>query len=131
MKNIEITDDGGLVCDNPECDWEDKNITFENLEEWLNKPCPKCGQNLLTEEDFLNAQILRKSVEFINTLTQEELEEFYKLTGDTGSNFKDSPMFKDAKGIDTLDVSNPEGKIGITISSHEKIKVIEVKNIEE
>jgi hypothetical protein len=37
-------------------------------EQWLNKPCPKCGENLLTEEDYRNALFLIKMVETANKI---------------------------------------------------------------
>lgn len=43
---------GGLKCDNPSCDFVDMSITIEDYDNWVNKPCPKCGANLLTEEDY-------------------------------------------------------------------------------
>lgn len=39
---------GGLKCDNPKCDFVDMSIAMENYEAWVNKPCPKCGESLLT-----------------------------------------------------------------------------------
>lgn len=43
---------GGLKCDNPNCDFVDMSIAIEDYDKWLNKPCPKCGANLLTQEDY-------------------------------------------------------------------------------
>ena len=43
---------GGIRCDNPECNFEDMSVRFENYDQWLNKPCLECGQNLLTDADF-------------------------------------------------------------------------------
>jgi ssDNA-binding Zn-finger/Zn-ribbon topoisomerase 1 len=47
-----------IVCDNPKCDFKIKNETGEFDEEtiqYVNMPCPKCGENLLTEKDYLDA----------------------------------------------------------------------------
>lgn len=43
---------GGLKCDNPNCDFVDMSIEIEDYDTWVNKPCPKCGANLLTVEDY-------------------------------------------------------------------------------
>lgn len=43
---------GGLKCDNPSCDFVDMSIAIEDYDKWLNVPCPKCGANLLTQEDL-------------------------------------------------------------------------------
>ena len=42
----------GIKCDNTECDFIDMSVKYEDYNEWLNKPCPDCGANLLTEADF-------------------------------------------------------------------------------
>jgi hypothetical protein len=43
---------GGIKCDNPQCNFEDNNVTMTQYPDYLNKPCPQCGSNLLTEADF-------------------------------------------------------------------------------
>lgn len=43
---------GGLKCDNQSCDFVDISIAIEDYDKWLNAPCPKCGANLLTQEDL-------------------------------------------------------------------------------
>lgn len=43
---------GGLKCDNPSCNFVDMSIAIEDYDKWLNAPCPKCGANLLTQEDL-------------------------------------------------------------------------------
>jgi len=40
----------GLKCDNPLCNYEDPDIPFE--EYIVGQPCPNCGSNLLTQEDY-------------------------------------------------------------------------------
>jgi ssDNA-binding Zn-finger/Zn-ribbon topoisomerase 1 len=40
----------GLKCDNPECDFVDMNIPFEEYESYVNKPCPKCGHPLILKK---------------------------------------------------------------------------------
>ncbi|NEZ84559.1 hypothetical protein EXN54_20290 [Clostridium botulinum] len=42
----------GIKCDNPNCDYRNDKVEFEDYKNWLNKPCPKCGSNLLTKEDL-------------------------------------------------------------------------------
>ena len=49
--NVEVQI-GGIKCDNTKCDYEDMSIKYSDYEAWLNKPCPKCGDNLLTEKDY-------------------------------------------------------------------------------
>lgn len=40
----------GIKCDH--CAWKDMSVKFDDYKEWLNKPCPECGANLLTEADM-------------------------------------------------------------------------------
>jgi transcription initiation factor IIE alpha subunit len=65
----------GLVCDNPACDYENKEVQVEQLLEWVNVPCPKCGENLLTEDDYDRTMKLFALIDVMNDLTEEELEE--------------------------------------------------------
>lgn len=57
---------GGIKCDNPECDYMDETVRVEDYKKWLNKPCPKCGSNLLTQADYDNVQMLIGLADIIN-----------------------------------------------------------------
>jgi len=48
----------GLKCD--VCDYKDDSINVENYFDYINFPCPKCGQPLLTKADYDNVQLLLK-----------------------------------------------------------------------
>lgn len=69
MKNdtIKVTQ-WGLVCDNQDCDWRDDTIKLKDYKKWLNKPCPKCGMNLLTQHDMDNAVVLSEVIKLTNRL---------------------------------------------------------------
>ena len=56
----------GIKCD--ACDYRNSNVKVEEYEKWLNKHCPKCGANLLTEEDFNNVKMLMSFTEEINKI---------------------------------------------------------------
>ena len=56
-----------VVCDNPTCDFE--ILTGEETMEsigYIDMPCPKCEQNLLTIEDYLAHKKMVKVIDFIN-----------------------------------------------------------------
>ena len=57
---------GGISCDNKKCSFSDMGVKFEDYNEWLNKPCPDCGCNLLTEKDFNTVKLLVGLTEIIN-----------------------------------------------------------------
>ena len=42
----------GIKCDTPNCDYRDMSIQRKEYKAWVNKPCPKCGGNILTEGDY-------------------------------------------------------------------------------
>lgn len=62
---------GGIKCDNPNCDFNDMTVKVDDYESWLNKPCPKCGENLLTENDYKNTLFLLKMVKVANEIFPE------------------------------------------------------------
>lgn len=53
--SINIT---GIKCDS--CDFKDEDVQVEDYSLWLNRPCPKCNHNLLTQEDYDLVQRLLK-----------------------------------------------------------------------
>ena len=68
-KLIEVSQQNNVVCDNPNCDYVVENISDnpnEDCKIYLNVPCPKCGQNLLTEQDYIQWIALHKYVRFVN-----------------------------------------------------------------
>lgn len=40
----------GLKCDN--CDYRDDSIKFADYKNYINKPCPEYGSNLLTQKEY-------------------------------------------------------------------------------
>lgn len=85
---------GGIKCDNPNCDFVDMSVKFENYDKWLNKPCPKCGENLLTEEDYENTKFIINTVNLMNSIfppsTDEEdlVKASIEMNGTGEMNFK-------------------------------------------
>ena len=121
--NIEVTG-GGLQCDS--CDWKDETIAHADFKDWVNKPCPKCGANVLTEEDFRNAEVLEFAVNMVNSMTEEELKVF---VGNADiEELKKNPIFSGTKGLDAM---GEDGKVVMTVTSHKEIKVEEIKKIDE
>lgn len=66
---IEMHQEFLIQCDNKVCDYKIKNESGdpnENVSDYLNMPCPKCGENLLTEEDYLQSLRFLKIINWIN-----------------------------------------------------------------
>lgn len=65
-KLIEKYERTSIICDNPDCDFEipyDEDIAIESF---INIPCPKCGDNLLTFDDYLRYKTVIQTVDKIN-----------------------------------------------------------------
>ena len=56
----------GIKCDGDNCDYKDETVEFKDYGVWLNKPCPRCGSNLLTQKDLDITRILIKLANIIN-----------------------------------------------------------------
>lgn len=110
--HLAVLKSGGLKCDNPSCDFVDESIKREDYEQWVNAPCPKCGENLLTEEDYNNVLALQYTIEFLNTLSPEELEAFNKSLGLPESDLPDVPHI-------------------ITVDTHKGINITSIKPISD
>lgn len=84
-KNIEYNVQG-IQCDNTNCDYVDENVKYGDYPEWLNRPCPECGENLLTEEDYNMLKAIINVAEMVNDMDFPEddrkEEEMKKLTID-------------------------------------------------
>ena len=69
----------GIKCDNNDCDYRDDSLKYQDYESWLNKPCPKCGENLLTEEDYQAIGEMVEAVNTLNSLTSEDIDELFSV----------------------------------------------------
>lgn len=64
----------GLKCDNPSCDYEDMTVPLSDYSKSIGKACPKCGENLLTQQDYDETMNLVQAVEIINLYSPEDLD---------------------------------------------------------
>ena len=68
MELIKIQKMGGIKCDNPSCTYRNESVAVDDYPDWLNRPCPLCGANLLTEKEFRAHRNVLKAVNLINWL---------------------------------------------------------------
>ena len=61
----------GIKCDNTLCDYEDMSIPSDEYPSFLGKECPKCGDNLLTYEDYEHTLKLEKLANKINVIAHK------------------------------------------------------------
>ena len=75
---------GGIKCDNEKCDFNDMSILFEDYDQWLNRPCPQCGCNLLTEGDLESIKTLMDITNFIKGIlpNAKEGEQLFKMSAE-------------------------------------------------
>lgn len=66
MKKILSCTIVGIKCDNKNCYFADPTVGVEDYPNWLNKPCPCCGENLLTEADYKNVLQMMEFTKLIN-----------------------------------------------------------------
>lgn len=73
---------GGIKCDNAACDFRNDNVENKDYKKWLNKPCPKCGENLLTKADYRSTKfliILVNAINFISMFVPKKFKEKQKI----------------------------------------------------
>jgi len=63
MSNI-----SGLKCDSPDCDYKDDTIDSVDYEQHIDKPCPDCGESLLTQDDYDKVQQIQQQIMDLNKL---------------------------------------------------------------
>lgn len=82
MENAMRVDIKGLKCDSSSCDYIDMSIKLEEYESYINSPCPKCGEPLLTQADFDQVQNILKMVSMVNSIPtpKEDYKEKAKIS---------------------------------------------------
>lgn len=71
-EEVDMNPQCGIGCDNKFCDYVDASVKVNELKDWLNKPCPKCGSNLLTEKDYAQSQLMLKAMKLAQKMTPEQ-----------------------------------------------------------
>lgn len=74
----------GIKCD--KCDYMNEDVKFEDYESWLNKPCPKCGANLLTQEDLESTKALINLTNLVNRILPKAPSDEKRVTMDVEMN---------------------------------------------
>lgn len=68
-KLIEFKQENIVVCDHVNCSYVVPNPTGDpniQIDSFLNKPCPYCGSNLLTQEDLDQYLKMMRAINWIN-----------------------------------------------------------------
>lgn len=113
----------GLKCDNPTCGWKDEHIPMSEWESYIDSPCPKCGQNILTREDFNNACMLIAMAELDlsnadlgSIIGDDELEEIKRQLTEQG-----------ISGAENL---TKDGQVIVSFDTHKGIRMVGIQAVE-
>lgn len=79
----------GLKCDSPTCDYNDLTVSVNDYKSNINKPCPKCGESLLTQDDYDQTMQMVQAIETLNKMSQEDID---KLTASLSPEEIDSAL---------------------------------------
>lgn len=63
VMDIEI---GGIKCDAHGCGYRDDDVKFADYAQYIDRPCPKCGSNLLTKEAMADVNKYIALAKFVN-----------------------------------------------------------------
>ena len=53
----------GIKCDNENCDYTKEDVGLEDYPDYVEKPCPKCGQDLFTTKDYKTVSDIIKAID--------------------------------------------------------------------
>ena len=103
----------GIKCDNPECDYKDMSVKYEDYPKWIDKPCPCCGSNLLTKRDYNVTKLMVKLSSIFGKIEvpEEKVDTMVdvKLNGTDKVDFDVSKIDKSSSiGIDDCETSDIE-----------------------
>lgn len=83
IKNrIEYVGTTNLKCDNEECDYVSHKFPNDHIVDLVGAECPLCKSNLLTQADLNKFILLGNTVDFVNSMSEEEFEEASKIKSD-------------------------------------------------
>lgn len=107
----------GLKCDAAECDYTYAFKEGDTYEKFLNAPCPECGSNLLTQEDYetmmeVFALIeLANSPDFVAPILPMEIQELVDQLEDPEKKAKLKVDFVDGIPVMSSDDAEVQGII--------------------
>lgn len=72
----------GIKCDRDGCTYADMSVKLEDYPEWLNKPCPVCGDPLLTQEHLDEVNTMIMTTQIMNEIDDDTLKQIGEMVGD-------------------------------------------------
>lgn len=125
LLNIFSVSDRYLECDNPTCDYTDTaESDFSDMNIYIGKPCPKCGENLLTEDDYKNSQNVLNVVNYFNALPSNERESLIEACSDIPLD-----SFQNVTVAQELKYASPNQMVGMEVATKNGELSFEIKPI--
>lgn len=106
MEVIKIKKLGGLKCDKPGCGYRNEDIPVNEYADWINRPCPLCGSNLLTEADYKSFMKVLSVINFINSLFSHLPKSLQKRLG--ADKYVDGTVDFNGSGQVFINITDPE-----------------------
>ena len=94
----EVLLSNSIKCDNPTCNYE-IYLKIENFKDYINKECPKCSYNLLTEDGFDDHSELISQFRELGEFKEVEYSEIKDNTNIIHFGLKDGIFFTDNKEL--------------------------------
>jgi hypothetical protein len=121
----------GIQCDNSKCDYTEDNVKHEDYKDWVDTPCPKCGENLLTEEDYQSSLKMIEAANALNVLADllgvgpsdddsENVEHTFRIQSDTNGGLFIKEDDDDIVDPFTAGIVNAMLKVGVTVIENTK-----------
>lgn len=135
-KSVEIEiEQQGLKCDAAGCDYTYVFNKVDTYEKYLNAPCPKCGANLLTQEDydtmmsFLDLVESTNSPNFVAPVFPDEIQALVDQLSDPDKKAKLKMEFVDGLPVMTSDDPEVQGIID-ALDKFQKELIAKTDNLE-
>ena len=104
MREAIKIDFGGLQCDNPSCEYRDDTVKREEYKSSVNKPCPECGESLLTPEDYQKVLEMEETAASMNKFLNKLPKQLQKLLFREDSKHAVVPLKSDGEGNISADM---------------------------
>lgn len=62
----------GISCGNPDCNFKDDDIKFENYKKMVGKRCPKCGNIIFLYKDYRRCEKISEIVRLLNMIFKDD-----------------------------------------------------------
>ena len=58
-----------ISCSSKTCNYKARGVKFRNYHKWVDKPCPRCGDVLLSKSDYNRSIVFSEMSEHLNNVS--------------------------------------------------------------